>query len=300
MASELEIAYSHCQRVTKENARNFYYTFRSLPPAKRRAIYAVYAYCRLCDDIADGDLPIEEKYRGFAEVRRNLNDGGGGLLGEQASERAGEHAPMYRALHDAAHRFDIPYPLLDEILQGVEMDMVKTRFADFDELREYCYKVASVVGLVCIRIFGYTAPEAEEYAVDMGIALQLTNILRDVKEDADRDRIYIPQDEMARFGYTEAELMGGAVTDGFKSLMAHQTERARRYYDSSARLFPLISPDARACPKLMHATYGGILERIERAEYDVFERRIGLGRGEKALLLARLALSGALSAFRRN
>ena len=286
-ASELEIAYSHCQRVAKENARNFYYTFRPLPAVKRRAIYAVYAYCRLCDDIADGDLPIDEKYRGFADVRRNLNGG----------EPSPEHAPMYRALHDAAARFDIPYPLLYEILQGVEMDMVKTRFADFDELREYCYKVASVVGLVCIKIFGYTAPEAEEYAVDMGIALQLTNILRDVKEDAERDRIYIPQDEMARFGYTEAELMNGALTHGFRALMARQTERARRYYDSSARLFPLISPDARACPKLMHATYGGILERIERSGYNVFQQRIGLSKSAKLLLLARLGLSGLLSAL---
>ena len=281
MATELQLAYSHCQRVAKQNARNFYYTFRPLPADKRRAIYAVYAYCRLCDDIADGDLPIEEKYRGFTEIRRNL-------LGADPSP---EHAPMYLALHDAARRFRIPYTLFDEILQGVEMDMTKNRFADFDELREYCYKVASVVGLVCIRIFGYTAPEAEDYAVDMGIALQLTNILRDVKEDAERDRIYIPQDEMARFGYTEPELMSGARTDGFNALMAHQTERARQYYDSAARLFPLISPDARACPKLMHATYGGILERIEQSGYNVFEQRIGLSKPEKLILLARLALS---------
>ena len=287
MATELELAYSHCQRVTRENARNFYYTFRPMPYEKRRAMYAVYAYCRLCDDIADGELPLDEKYRGFEGVRRNL----------QAREPSGEYAPMYRALHDTARRFDIPYRHFEEILEGVEMDMVKSRFADFDELREYCYKVASVVGLVCIRIFGYTAPEAEEYAVDMGIALQLTNILRDVKEDAERDRIYIPQDEMASFGYTEPELKGGALTDGFRALMAHQTERARRYYGSSRRLFPLISPDARACPELMHATYGGILERIEQSGYNVFERRIGLSRGEKLLLLARLGMKGLLSAL---
>ena len=121
MATELELAYSHCQRVAKENARNFYYTFRPLPADKRRAIYAVYAYCRLCDDIADGDLPVEDKYRGFAEVRRNL----------QSSTTAGEDAPMYLALRHAAETFGIPYSYLDEILQGVEMDMVKTRFADF-------------------------------------------------------------------------------------------------------------------------------------------------------------------------
>ena len=172
MATELDLAYAHCQRVAKQSARSFYYASLPLPRDKRRAIYAVYAYCRLCDDIADGALPVDEKYRGFAEVRRNL----------QSSTTAGADAPMYLALRHAAETFGIPYTYLNEILQGVEMDMVKTRFGDFDELREYCYKVASVVGLVCIRIFGYTDANAEEYAVDMGLALQLTNILRDVKE----------------------------------------------------------------------------------------------------------------------
>ncbi len=288
MAAELELAYSHCRRVTRENARNFYYTFRPMPHEKRRAMYAVYAYCRLCDDIADGELPLEAKYRGFERVRRNL----------QACEPSGEDAPMYRALHDTARRFDIPYRYFEEILQGVEMDMVKSRFASFDELREYCYKVASVVGLVCIRIFGFDDPKAKEYAVEMGLAMQLTNILRDVKEDAERGRIYIPQDEMSRFSYTEAELERGAITEGFRSLMAYQAERARRYFDSSRRLFPLISADARACPKLMHATYSGILERIERAGFDVFERRIGLSAGSKLILLARLWGGSLLPAMR--
>ena len=291
MASELELAYSHCQRVTKENARNFYYTFRPMPAVKRRAMYAVYAYCRLCDDIADGELPLEDKRLGFEEVRRNL----------RASEVEGEDGPMYRALHDTARRFEIPYRYFEEILEGVEMDMVKSRFASFDELREYCYKVASVVGLVCIRIFGFEDPKAEGYAVDMGLAMQLTNILRDVKEDAERGRIYIPLDEMSRFDYTEGELERGAVTDSFRSLMAFQVGRARRYFESSRALFPLISADARTCPKLMHATYSGILERIEQAEFDVFERRIGVGAGTKLLLLARL-WAGSLfrTAFGRN
>lgn len=291
MAVELDIAYSHCQRVTKENARNFYYTFRPLPVEKRRAIYAVYAYCRLCDDIADGDLPIEDKYRGFAKIRQSL----------RGAEPSNEHELMYYALRDTAQKFQIPYQRFEEILQGVEMDMIKSRFADFDELREYCYKVASVVGLVCIRIFGYEHgyehPKAKDYAIDMGIAMQLTNILRDVKEDAERGRIYIPQDEMAQFGYTETELKQGAMTDGFRELMSYQTARARSYFDSSKRLFPLISADARTCPKLMHATYSGILDRIERAGFNVFERRIGLSAGAKMQLLARLGLTGVLSSL---
>ena len=291
MATDLELAYSHCQRVTKENARNFYYTFRPMPSDKRRAMYAVYAYCRLCDDIADGELPVEDKRLGFEEVRRNL----------RVSEPSGEDAPMYRALHDAAVRFEIPYSYFDEILEGVEMDMVKSRFANFEELREYCYKVASVVGLVCIRIFGFEDPKAKEYAVDMGLAMQLTNILRDVKEDAERGRIYIPQDEMSRFKYTEAELERGALNDEFRSLMAHQAERAQRYFESSRALFPLIAADARTCPRLMHATYSGILERIEQSGYDVFERRIGISAGAKLILLARLWAESLLSrSFGRN
>ena len=291
MATELELAYAHCRRITKENARNFYYTFRPMPADKRRAMYAVYAYCRLCDDIADGELPVEEKYHDFEEVRRNL----------RLPEPTGEDAPIYRALHDTARRFEIPYRHFEEILQGVEMDMVKSRFASFDELREYCYKVASVVGLVCIRIFGYEDPKAKEYAVDMGIAMQLTNILRDVKEDVERGRIYIPLDEMSRFEYTEAELERGALTDGFRSLMEHQAKRARRYYESSRALFPLISADARTCPKLMHATYSGILERIEHAGFDVFERRIGLSAGAKLLLLTKLWAGSLMpTVFGRN
>lgn len=291
MATELELAYSHCQRVTKENARNFYYTFRPMPSDKRRAMYAVYAYCRLCDDIADGELPIEDKRLGFEKVRQNL----------RASEPSGEDAPMYRALHDAAVRFGIPYSYFEEILEGVEMDMSKSRFANFEELREYCYKVASVVGLVCIRIFGYEDPKAKDYAVDMGLAMQLTNILRDVKEDVERGRIYIPQDEMRRFEYSEAELERGALNDEFKSLMAYQAERAHGYFESSRALFPLISADARTCPKLMHATYSGILELIEQADYNVFERRIGISAGAKLVLLARLWAESLLSrSFGRN
>lgn len=278
MATEPASAYDHCQRIAKENARNFYYAFRTLPYAKRRAIYAVYAFCRICDDIADGDLSLSEKRRKLALVRQRL----------YADGAAADSPPIFRALHHATRAYDIPLEYYEEIVKGVETDLVKNRFADFDELYEYCYKVAAVVGLVCVEVFGYDDPAAREYAVDMGIAMQLTNILRNVKEDAARDRIYLPQDDMRRFNYTEAELTRGAMTDGFKALMAHQTARARCYFERSEPLFALISPDARACPKVMHATYRGILDRIERAGYDVFQARIGLSAPEKVLLMVRL------------
>lgn len=278
MGKELEQAYDHCQRIAKENARNFYYAFRILPARKRRAIYAAYAFCRLCDDISDDDLPLEEKDRQFAETRQHLADSRDG----QATD------PIFRAIGDASNAFNIPFRYYEEVIEGVEMDLTKTRFADFDELKDYCYKVASVVGLICIEVFGYDDDKAREYAVDMGLAMQLTNILRDVKEDAGRGRIYLPQDEMARFAYTEQDLMNGVFNDSFRALMAFQVDRARTYYEKSRRLFPLIHAEARACPSVLHATYSGVLDRIEASGYNVFERRIGLSKPAKLLLVARL------------
>lgn len=277
VATELQSAYDHCQRIAKLNARNFYYAFRALPAPKRRAIYAVYSFCRVCDDIADGDLPLPDKRREFARIRRRL-----------AAPASDDANPIFVALRHATDAYRIPPGYYEQILQGVELDLTQNRFADFQELRDYCYKVASVVGLVCIRIFGYRDPRAEDYAVDMGIAMQLTNILRDIKEDAVRDRIYLPQDEMRRYNYTESELKRGEITEGFITLMQHQTSRAREYFRSSRDLFPLMSPDARACPQTMHATYAAILDRIQLSGYDVFQRRIGISAPAKLLLLTRL------------
>ena len=284
MATDLEQAYQHCQRVAKEHASNFYYAFRTLPARKRRAIYSVYAYCRLCDDVADGDMPIETKRRELARVRQDLT-------AAMSPEPPLAPSPEFRALGDAAHVFDIPVSYFEEVIDGVESDLTKTRFADFSELRTYCYKVASVVGLICIEIFGYRDPTAREYAIDMGIALQLTNILRDVKEDAERDRIYIPREDLDRFGYSEDDLMRGVVNERFRSLMNYQADRARSYYESSRPLFDLIEPESRACLRLLHTAYGAILDRIEAYGFDVFSQRVGLSVREKLTMTARLWLA---------
>ena len=285
----LDQAYDHCQRVARGRAKNFYVAFRTLPREKRRAIYAAYAYCRLCDDIADGDMPIERKRLALAQVRRDLD----AALSSGADDDA--LRPEFIALAHAAETFSIPAERFHDILEGVEADLTKTRFADFAELREYCCKVASAVGLVCIEVFGYEDPRAADYAVDMGIALQLTNIIRDMREDAELDRIYIPQDEMARFGYSERDLMAGAVNDAFRRLMRFQTERARDYYERSRPLFALISPESRTCPRVLHAAYYAILKRIEASDFDVMSRRIGLSAGEKTAIAARLWISGVAS-----
>ena len=277
MATELDQAYDHCQRIAKEHAKNFYYAFKTLPTDKRRAIYATYAFCRLCDDIADEEMPLEEKDRQFAATRRMLDD----------SMRGDNDGPVFTALQDAAKVFGIPKEYFEEVIEGVEMDLTKTRFANFEELREYCHKVASVVGLVCIEVFGYEDPRAKEYAIDLGLAMQITNILRDVKEDAERGRVYLPLDEIERYGYSVEELMAGVVNEPFRRLMAHQAQRARAYFKSGGRLLPLIDQESRVCPAVLHGVYSALLDRIEASGFEVFERRIRVSNPRKVMITAR-------------
>ncbi len=277
MANDLDQAYDHCQRIAKTHAKNFYYASHTLPSAKRRAIYAVYAFCRYCDDVADEDLPPDEKTRLLAETRNRLYNPG-----------LAQEDPLFMALDSAISDFGIPRRYFEDVIRGVETDLVVSRFQTFDDLRSYCCLVASAVGLICIEIFGYEDPAASEYAVDFGIAMQLTNVMRDVKEDADRGRIYLPLDDIGSFGYSERELMDGRNNESFRALMAFQAARARRYFDSGVRLFPLLSRESQACAAILHHLYSRILNRIESSGYDVFERRIGLSAGEKMLLVARL------------
>ena len=284
MASELDKAYEYCQQIARSKARNFYYAFKTLPPQKRRAIHAVYAFCRVCDDIVDEERPLDEKRRLLAQTRDKLAWGRDGA----------EPDPVFIALKDTADTFDIPAGLLEEVIDGVEMDLTQNRYQSFEDLREYCYKVASTVGLICVEIFGYSDPAAKEYAVDLGLGMQLTNILRDMKEDAQIDRIYIPQDDLDSFGYGESDLAEGKVNDAFSDLMAHQVQRAKTYLDSGRRLMPLVSPQARACPAVLVGVYGTILDRIEASGFDVYRERIGLRTSEKILLMAKLWLTSLI------
>lgn len=278
MASELDLAYEHCRRIARTHAKNFYYAFRTLPSRKRRAIYATYAFCRTCDDIADEDLPREEKERLLARTRRLLTESHSGDVDD----------PVFTALRDTAVAFDIPKSYFDDIIEGVEMDLTWTRFRNFEELREYCLRVASAVGLICIEVFGYRDPRAREYAVDMGLAMQLTNIIRDVKEDAARGRIYIPLDELASFGYSAEELTDGVYNSAFRDLMRFQAERARGYFVSGRRLMPMLAPRSRACLAVLHQVYSTILDRIETNSFNVFEERMSLSHGEKLFLMTKL------------
>ena len=276
MMSELELAYEHCRHITRGAAKNFYYAFITLPPRKRKAIYAAYAFCRLCDDAADEEIPTEEKLRLLEDLRGKLSTAYSGR----------PDWPAFTALAHAAHAFDIPEEYFQEVVSGVETDLTKIRYQDFGELRTYCYQVASVVGLICIQIFGHSHLTAREYAIDLGLAMQLTNILRDVKEDLDRDRIYLPLNEIRDFGYSVEELKAGVVNEPFQQLMKYQTDRARQYFDSGFKLLPFLSPRSRACPAVLGQIYSHILDRIEARDFNVFDERVSLSRHEKYLVTA--------------
>ena len=289
MPNDLDQAYEHCRQIARSHARNFYYAFRTLPGPKRNAIYATYAFCRMCDDIADDDLPLEDKERLFARTRELL----------ALSRNGAVEDPVFAALQDATAAYSIPVRYFEDVVDGVETDLTRSRFQTFGELREYCYKVASAVGLICIEVFGYTDPRARDHAIDLGLAMQLTNILRDVREDAERGRIYLPREDMAAFGYSEEELFAGVANERFRRLMQFQAERARGYFAGGKRLIPLLSPRSRACAWVLHGFYSKILDRIEAADFDVFKERINLRDREKLLLMAKLWALSLIPVARR-
>ena len=284
--TELELAYAECREITKREAKNFYYAFITLPKDKRKAIYAAYAFCRHCDDSVDEAASHDDKLNALAQLQQSI----------EQTYRGSPPTTAFLALADTADRYDIPEDYFREIILGVESDLVKTRYYDFDELREYCYRVASVVGLVCLQIFQYRNNAAKEYAVDLGLAMQLTNIMRDVREDWGMGRVYLPKDEMDRFGYSEEELGNGVRNDAFVQLLQFQGDRARAYFRSGFRLLPYLSRRSRACPAVLGAIYSRVLDRIEESGYDVLgERRIALSTGEKARITARAWLGSTLS-----
>ena len=284
--TELEQAYADCRNITRLEAKNFYYAFVTLPSDKRKAIYAAYAFCRYCDDSVDDAASLDEKLSALSELQANLE---GAYNGQPAT-------PVFLALADAAERYSIPKDYFSEIIKGVESDLVKTRYQDFEELREYCYRVASVVGLVCIQIAQCRDEAAREYAIDLGLAMQLTNIMRDVREDWNMGRVYLPQDELSRFGYSEDQLGNGVYNEAFVELLRFQAQRARSYFRSGHRLLPYLSRRSRSCPAALGAIYSRVLDRIEDSGYDVLgERRIALSGGEKARIAAKAWMTSMLS-----
>ena len=281
-------AYAACRSIARREAKNFYYAFVALPLERRNAICAIYAFMRRADDLADDEtLPREE--------RRRLLDAWLAAWRAAAAEEA-TRDPVFLAVRDATQRFKIPLELLDELVAGVTMDLdhaptgAPDTYATFADLYRYCYLVASVVGLVCIRIFGYRDPRAEKLAEETGIAFQLTNILRDVAEDAARNRVYLPLNKLTVHGVSLESLLHRAPaappTVSERSLLEAIAKRAEDYYRSARELLPLIDPESRPALWVLVSIYHGLLKRIERADYDVFTRRASVPLLQKLAILA--------------
>jgi phytoene synthase len=284
----IESAYAACREIAKREAKNFYYAFVALPAPKRDAMCAVYAFMRHADDISDDESKDHETRR--EELAR-------WTAGWRNETEISD--PVFVAIRDAQRRFNIPDELLEQLIHGTAMDIQETgagsgsdelhTFATFAELYEYCYYVASVVGLVCIRIFGYSSPAAEKLAEETGVAFQLTNILRDIREDAERGRVYIPTDDLKGCGTSAAELArvktGSELTDAQRLALAGVARRASAYYQSADRLLPLISADSRPALRVLVKIYSRLLKRIEERRFDVFTARVQIPTWQKLLIL---------------
>lgn len=277
MTAKLNRSYAYCEQLARREAGNFYHGFRLLPRDQRRAMCALYAFLRLTDDLTDQPGPVTEKRALLEDWRSRWR---AALAGEPSH-------PVHAALCHAVRKFHIPHAYLEEAITGVGMDLERCAYETFADLYPYCYRVASVVGLCCIHIWGFTDPRAEKYAEAAGIAFQLTNILRDLKEDAERGRVYLPREDLQRFQYTEEDLRHGVRDERFRALMRFQSERAAGYYEASRPLAELLSPAGRAIFLVMAGTYRSLLDAIVRSDYDVFSQRVTVRKGRKLGLVAR-------------
>ncbi|MBS1852618.1 MAG: phytoene/squalene synthase family protein [Acidobacteria bacterium] len=294
--SQLAVAYSVCRGITRTAAKNFYYAFLALPTAKRQALCAVYAFMRRCDDIADDEgLPAQVRRQKLAE-----------WLAAVHLAQAGHPTddPILLALTDSQRRYEIPGELLNQLAYGTAMDLVDTSAEDgaqtatgpsglrvqyktFEDLRLYCYRVASVVGLVCIRIFGYKDAAAEPLAEKCGLAFQLTNIIRDVKEDAAVGRVYLPAEDLAAFGISTEELLQTPNAARIAPLLAMEADRARECYAAGEKLIELIDEDSQPALWVLITIYRQLLEKIALRQYDVFGEKVRLTTWEKLKVLGK-------------
>lgn len=292
MSDQLNHAYAVCRGIARRSAKNFYYGFLALPSEKRNALSAVYAFMRHADDISDDpQLVPEQKRQKLSDWLQSAN---------AVFEGKPTDDPVLMALADAQQRFKISPQLFEKLVHGTSMDLdIPTGGATpavvcqtFEELKQYCYYVASIVGLVCIRIFGYEDKKAEFLAEDCGLAFQLTNIIRDVKEDAGMGRIYIPAEDLVRFSigaeqFAPAELKGEAKSRQLRPLLEYEAERARRYYESAKWLIELIEEDSRAALWVLVEIYSRLLKKISARDYDVISERVSLTFWEKLRVLFR-------------
>ncbi len=281
--TDLETSYEACRRIAKSRARNFYYSFVLLPKAQRNAICAIYAFMRHCDDLSDDPEATVAPRPAIEAWRHEMEAALEGRFGEN---------PLWPAFHDTAQRYKIPPVYFQEMIEGVLSDLGPRRIATFEELYRYCYQVASVVGLTVIHIFGFKGDGALPLAEKCGVAFQLTNILRDVREDSARDRVYLPAEDLDRFHVDIRDLTEGKRTDEFVALMEFEANRARAYYKEAHPLVDMVDPHSRASLWALIEIYSRLLGRIEHTNYDVLSHRVELSRREKLRIILRAAVGG--------
>jgi squalene synthase HpnC len=295
-AARLDIAqsYAACWNLAREAHSNFYYAFFLLPKAKRDGMAALYAFMRLVDNVADGGEDIAAKQRGLAKWRAALDEaiGGYGAFVDGSSALELQSAPtgasqVLPALADTVRRFHMPARYLHDQISGAEMDLTVHSYPTFDRLREYCYRVAGTVGLTCTHIFGFDDPRAPDLAEKLGLAFQLTNIIRDVHEDAGRGRVYLPDEDLARFNVSREDLAKNEGKLGVRELLRLEADRAYELYEEGAELLELVDADSRGTLWLLIHTYNALLGRIESLDFAVFGERIRLSKAEKMLFIAR-------------
>jgi phytoene synthase len=278
VSTDLERSYRHCRAVARHRARNFYYSFLLLPRAQRNAMCAVYAFMRYSDDLSDEPGATQEP---LDRWRKALDRA---LVGQYDGHLA------LPAFHDTVKRYSIPHRYFYEMIDGVTSDLQPRCIQTFDQLYRYCYQVASVVGLTTIHIFGFDSPQALPLAEKCGVAFQLTNILRDVREDVERGRIYLPQEDLMRFGVGADDLKRGKPTPQFIELMRFEAGRAREYYQESQPLLGMVHARSRSSLWALIEIYSRLLAKIEASNYDVLSRRIALSALEKSWIVIRAAL----------
>ena len=291
MSNEIESAYKYCENVTKIHAKSFYFAAKFLPKPKRRAVYPIYAFCRHVDDEIDeiGDGGESEAIRAVEKWKHKLKQVYAcEKQSAEGSDNNQDQNSVFTAWSDLLKTYKIPQNLPLELMQGVLMDTHIKRYKTFDELCIYCYRVASTVGLMSSEILGYSDKSALRYAEAMGIAMQLTNILRDVKEDAAMGRIYLPQEDLKRFNVSEKQIFAGEMNENFVEMMKFQITRARDFYRNGEKGIALLEKDSRFTVLLAARIYSRILDEIERQNYDVFSRRASTTFSQKILSLPKI------------
>jgi phytoene synthase len=273
----VEESYAYCTAVARRRGRNFYYSFVLLSPERRRAICAMYAFMRYCDDLSD-DESRSDRAQAIEQWSRDLD---AALQGRFSGH------PVWPAFHDAVTRYRIPHRYFHSMIEGVSSDLEPRRIRTCDELYHYCYQVASVVGLTIVHIFGFESDEALALAEKCGIAFQITNILRDVREDAERGRVYLPEEDLNRFGIHPATLSGVERPPRFEELMGFEAARAESYYQAAMPLVDLVAAESRSSLWALIRIYRRLLNRIENSGFDVLSRRIRVPVWEKVWIVAR-------------